>query len=361
MGEKMGKRKKIILSIVIPCLNEEKTIREAIFAAHGVGDKYLKGLFEVIVADNGSTDNSIKIVRATKKARLVNVPIRGYGAALHWGILNSRGSYVFFADADMSYDFYEMGKFLKFMRKKYDVVLGSRFKGKIHNGAMPSLNRYVGTPLLTWLIRTIYKIRTTDSNSGMRMVRKDFYETLHMRNSGMEWDSELLIKTKLIGGKYTEVPINLYKDRRDSPPRLSRFTDGWRNLKTIVLIRPNSLIFPLVSLWLLVAIFFKISIGLSFFFLFLSAALILSIFAAKLLNFAITNISSKTIVIMNKIPIVFTAIITTLLAVPVIFFISDEHFGIKLFLGGAVAIVNMWVFLIETIRTHLINSLPEKF
>ena len=361
MVKEMGKRKKIILSIVIPCLNEEKTIREAIFAAHGAGEKYLKGLFEVIVADNGSTDSSIKIVKATKKSRLVKVPIRGYGAALHWGILSSRGSYVFFADADMSYDFYELGKFLKFLAKKYDLVLGSRFKGEIHPGAMPSLNRYVGTPLLTFFIQRLYGIKTTDSNSGMRLVKKSFYEKLHMRNSGMEWDSEVLIKTSLNKGKYAEVPINLYKDRRDTPPRLSRFTDGWRNLKTIVLLKPNSLIFPLVSLWLLAAIFFKTSLGLSFFFLFLSASLALSIFAAKLLNFAIANIQSRTILIMNKIPIVFIVIITTAFALPLISFISDEHLGIKLFLGGAIAILNMWVFLIETIRTHLINSIPEKF
>ena len=356
----MRKRKKIILSIVIPCLNEEKTIRDAIFAAYTAAERYFNDSFELIVADNGSTDNSLKIVRSTKKAKLVKVPIRGYGAALHWGILNSSGVYVFFADADMSYDFYELGKFMKFLAKKYDLVLGSRFKGKIHPGAMPFLNRYIGTPILTFLIRKLYGINTTDSNSGMRLVKKSFYEKLHMRNSGMEWDSELLIKTSLNKGRYAEVPISLYKDKRGSPPRLSRFTDGWRNLKTIVLIKPNSLLMPMSALFFTAIALFNRSFSLSFLFFMLAIVLAFSLVAAKMLNFAINKEESKIVRLINKLPLVFIVIMVNLITIISFFYLSDNYLKYEIVLAGTVILLDMWIFLIETIKTHLINPLPEK-
>src|SRR5438270_163147 len=134
----------MILSIVIPCLNEKDTIEKAISKAAKSAKKSKLGKFEILIADNGSSDGSQKIVQKNKRVKLISVPIRGYGAALHWGILRSKGDYVFFADADLSYDFEELKKFIRFIDLKKDLVLGSRFKGKIQKGAMPLLNRYLG-------------------------------------------------------------------------------------------------------------------------------------------------------------------------------------------------------------------------
>src|SRR5689334_9723526 len=158
-------------SIVIPCLNEEKTILSAIKSAQKYAKKSFSSDFEIIVADNGSTDRTLSILRKIKNIRIVNVPIRGYGAALHWGIMGAKGRNVLFADADLSYPFENIKKFEKTISDSPDLVLGSRIKGKIQKGAMPFLHRYLGTPILTILIRILYKIPTTDCNSGMRMVR----------------------------------------------------------------------------------------------------------------------------------------------------------------------------------------------
>jgi len=137
-------------------------------------ERKLCNRFEVIVADNGSTDGTLKILKAIKNIRVINVPVKGYGAALHWGIMRARGKYIIFADADLSYPFSNIEKFKSKIGGNPDLVLGSRFKGKIATGGMPFLHRYLGTPLLTFLIRLIYKIPTTDCNSGMRMVKKKF-------------------------------------------------------------------------------------------------------------------------------------------------------------------------------------------
>lgn len=352
-------RKNKELSIVIPCLNEEETIEVAMEKASEAGKKYLKGNFELIVADNGSTDGSIEIVKKRGIARLIHVPVRGYGAALHWGILNAKKDYVLFADADLSYDFSELRKFLRFFDKDYDLVLGSRLTGKIEKGAMPFLNRYVGTPFLTTLIRFMYGLKTTDCNSGMRMIKKSFYKKLHMRNSGMEWASELLLKTALAKGKYGEVPINFHKDKRGAKPHLLRWADGWRHLKAIVLIKPNYLFLIVILFGFLAIYFIKRSFDLTFFFALLSGSLFLSVLAAKILNFAIDNVKSRMVAIINKLPLVMGAMILTTLSFIALLFIPNRHLGTKLFLVSAVIIFDGWVFLIETIKTHLINSLKK--
>jgi len=286
---------KIFLSFVIPCLNEEKTIERAVLAASQAGRKNIPGRFEVIVADNGSTDGSVKKVKKQKIARLVHVPVRGYGAALHWGILKAKGEYVLYADADLSYDFGEARKFVKLLDKDFDLILGSRIKGKIDDEAMPFLNRYLGTPFLTFLIRLIYGVKTSDCNSGMRMVKKSFYKTLHMRNSGMEWASELLLKTALRKGRYTEVPINFHKDQRGRPPHLLRWADGWRHFKAIALLKPNFLA-VFLAVFLALAVFsLPKSFGVAFFFGLLAGTLLLSLSALKMLQFAIEGTASRLI------------------------------------------------------------------
>ena len=352
-------KEKILLSLVIPCLNEEGTIKEVVETAYRAGKKWTPGKFEVVVADNGSTDNSIERVRKQGIARLVSVPVRGYGAALHWGILKAKGRFVLYADADLSYDFGETKKFISFIKKDYDLVLGSRMKGKIDEGAMPLLNRYLGTPVLTILIRLMYRIKTTDCNSGMRLVRKDFYKSLKMRNSGMEWASELLLKTALHQGKYAEVPINFHQDQRKRQPHLLRWVDGWRHLKAIVLLKPNSLLMVFLLFLILALAFLPRLFGLAFFFGLLAGALFLSLLALKMLQFAIEGTQSRTLRIAQKLPIVPLAILLTSLGFIQLFLIEEKHLGTKLFISSIVIIFDMWVFLIETIKTHLINRLPD--
>jgi glycosyltransferase involved in cell wall biosynthesis len=223
--------------MVIPCLNEVNTIEKAVSQAQNALKLIGITSAEIIVVDNGSIDGSVEKVIKQDIARVIRMPTRGYGAALRRGIMKAKSQYVFFADADLSYDFLEIKKFIPLVQKNYDLILGSRFKGRITKGAMPFLNRYLGTPLLTFLIKIMYGIKTSDCNSGMRMIKKDFYKKLNMRNSGMEWASELLIKTAMAGGKYAEVPINFYKDKRGSEPHLLRWTDGLRHLRTIILIK----------------------------------------------------------------------------------------------------------------------------
>jgi glycosyltransferase involved in cell wall biosynthesis len=351
-------KKEFSLSFLIPCLNEAETIEGVVEAAFQAGKKWLPGKFEVVVADNGSTDGSIEKVKKQRRARLIKVLIRGYGAALHWGILKAEGEYVLYADADLSYDFDEIKKFVRYLDKNYDLVLGSRMRGKIDEGAMPLLNRYLGTPVLTALIRLMYRIKTTDCNSGMRMVRKDFYKNLKMRNSGMEWASELLLKTALHRGKYTEVAIDFHRDQRKRPPHLLRWVDGWRHLKAIVLIKPNSLFIPFFIFTFLALIYLRISFTVAFFFTLLAGALFLSILAVKMLHFAIEGTRSRLLERVRRIPIVPIAILLTILSFLLLFLIPEKHQGTKLFISGAVIIFDMWVFLIETIKTHLVNRLP---
>lgn len=352
-------KEKILLSLVIPCLNEEGTIEEAVETAYQAGKKWVPGKFEVVVADNDSSDGSVEKVKKQGVARLIKVPVRGYGAALHWGILKAKGKFVLYTDADLSYDFQETKKFIPFIKKDFDLILGSRMKGKIDEGAMPFLNQYLGTPLLTGLIRLIYRIKTTDCNSGMRMVKKSFYQTLHMRNSGMEWASELLLKTALHKGKYAEVPINFYKDQRNRPPHLLRWADGWRHLKAIVLLKPNSLAIFLPIFLIIAVVILPKSFGVAFFFGLLTEALLLSLLALKMLQFAIEGKESRLIKLVRKLPITPIGILVTIIAFAFLFIIPDIHLGTKLLLASAAIIFDVWVFLMETIETHLINRLSE--
>lgn len=222
------------LSIVIPCLNEIQTIDKLIKMIVGCINKYKRKDFEIIVVDNGSTDGTLEKLRKVKDIQLIKEPIKGYGSTLHTGILSARSPYVFFADADLSYDFYELDNFIPFMKINYDLVVGSRFKGVITKDAMPFFNQYIGTPILSYLIRMKYHINTTDCNSGMRLVKKSFYKKLKMRCFGMEWASELLIRTAIHRGKFIEIPIKFFKDQRKYKSHLNRWVDGLKHLKIIL-------------------------------------------------------------------------------------------------------------------------------
>ena len=225
------------VSVVIPCLNEanslgiciDKAIRA--FAAGG-----LRG--EVVVADNGSTDGSTEIAEA-HGARVVRVPLRGYGAALQAGIAASRGRYVVMGDADDSYDFSEVPQFVGKLREGYDLVMGNRFRGGIKPGAMPWLHKYFGNPGLTAVLNLFFRAGIGDSYCGMRGFSREMYDQLDVRSTGMEFAPELIIKASQLGARISEIPIFLWPDKRGRPPHLRSFRDGWRTLRFFLLYAPN--------------------------------------------------------------------------------------------------------------------------
>jgi len=346
-------------TILIPCLNEQETISRVLIDAKENSDKYLNNKYEILVADNGSTDGTLNIIKKHKGVRFVNVPIRGYGAALHWGIKNCSGEYIVFGDADLSYPFSNLKQFKKMLDvDKPDLILGSRLKGSIQKNAMPFLNRYLGTPILTFLVRLLYGINTTDCNSGMRVVRKSFYNTLNMRNSGMEWASELLLKTAIKKGKYREVPIKFLKDKRGKKPHLSRWSDGWRHLKSIILLKPVLFIYLMVLFLLLSLMALQTNFGLTSLFLLLFTVTFFSYLALMFLAFAIETVHNPISKLLNNNYLVPFVALGLLCSGLMIFVLSDDHLGTKMLLGAIMSITLMWVFLIETIKTHLVNRLP---
>lgn len=348
---------KITLSIVIPCLNEKETIVRSVRSAKKYADKYFPNKNEIVVADNGSTDGTLELICNIDYVRVVHVPVRGYGAALHYGILSSLGKYTLFADADLSYPFSNLKQFESVMDINPDLVLGSRIKGKIAPNAMPPLHRYIGTPLLTLLIRLLYRIPVSDCNSGMRLVKNSFYSNLNMKHSGMEWASELLLKTAINKGKYTEVPIDFHKDKRNRPPYLSTWADGWRHLKTIILIKPSSLYIFLLFFPLLAVYFYRYSFGMTFLFLLLTEILIYSLLSLNLLEHAIDGKKTSISIFLSQFKLVPLTLIILILIGIYIFIIPDDRLGTKLFLISSISITMMWIFLVETIKTHLINRL----
>jgi len=227
------------LSVVIPCLNEAQTIAVCIeralraMAGHGI-----RG--EVVVSDNGSTDGSIDI--ATRAgARVVSCPTRGYGAALQWGFRHALGRYVLMGDADQSYDFSLVPRFIEEARTGFTFVIGSRLRGQIEPGAMPPLHRYLGTPVLTWVLNRLFGTRISDCNCGMRCVDRATFFTLGVVSPGMEFASEMIVKAAVMGVQITEVPIDFYRDRRDRRPHLRPFRDGWRHLRLLLWHAPDQM------------------------------------------------------------------------------------------------------------------------
>ena len=229
------------VSVVIPCLNEANSLAYCVDKAmEAFRNAGLSG--EVIVADNGSTDASIQIAEE-HGARVLRVTERGYGAALRAGITAARGPFIVMGDADDSYDFSDVPRFVEKLREGYDVVMGNRFRGGIKPGAMPPLHKYFGNPGLTALLNTLFHVGIGDSYCGMRGFTRALYDRLDVRSSGMEFALEMIIKSAQIGARITEIPIILWPDKRGRAPHLRSFRDGWRSLRFMLLYAPNWLFF----------------------------------------------------------------------------------------------------------------------
>lgn len=221
----------IFLSVVIPCLNEEQTIGLCINKCLSVFKK-LNIVGEVIVSDNGSTDTSIDIAK-NLGARVVACTNKGYGAALKNGFAHALGKYVLMGDADDSYDFNQIDKFLNKIEEDYDMVIGTRLKGTIHKGAMPFLHRYLGNPVLTFLVNLFGKLHISDSQCGMRIFKKNSLNNLKLTSDGMEFATELLLLSSKSNWKIAEIPIEYFKDGRNRKPHLKTWSDGFRHLRFI--------------------------------------------------------------------------------------------------------------------------------
>lgn len=241
LPDSMGAAQPVDVSVVIPCLNEANSLEYCVDKAMGAFRKAgLTG--EVIVADNGSTDESIQIAEE-HGARVLRVTERGYGAALRAGIIAARGPFIIMGDADDSYDFTDVPRFVEKLREGFDVVMGNRFRGGIKPGAMPRLHKYFGNPGLTALLNTLFHVGIGDSYCGMRGFTRALYDRLDVRSSGMEFALEMIIKSAQIGARITEIPIILWPDKRGRAPHLRSFRDGWRSLRFMLLYAPNWLFF----------------------------------------------------------------------------------------------------------------------
>jgi glycosyltransferase involved in cell wall biosynthesis len=252
----------IEVSVVMPCLNEAETLEACIRKAQrALLEANIAG--EIIVADNGSSDGSIEIAQRLG-AQVVKVQDKGYGNALMSGIAAARGKFIVMGDADDSYDFAHIPRFVEQLRRGSDLVMGNRFRGGIEKGAMPPLHQYFGNPALTRLGRLFFRNRNVgDFYCGLRGFRKQAYERMGLRTTGMEFATEMVVKATLLKMRVAEVPTTLSPDGRSRPPHLRTWRDGWRTLRFFLLYSPRwlflypglglMLLGPLLGAWLLPA------------------------------------------------------------------------------------------------------------
>lgn len=225
------------LTILMPCLNEARTLEPCISKARGfLARTGMSG--EVLVADNGSTDGSQQLARSLG-ARVIDVPERGYGAALKAGIQAARGRYVVMGDADDSYDFSALDAFVAELRAGRELVVGNRFDGGIAPGAMPFLHRWLGNPVLSFIGRRFFGGPLRDFHCGLRGFDRAAMLRLQLVTPGMEFASEMIVKALQAGLPTSEVPTTLAKDGRDRPPHLNTWRDGWRHLRFLMLFAPR--------------------------------------------------------------------------------------------------------------------------
>jgi glycosyltransferase involved in cell wall biosynthesis len=246
----------IEVSVVIPCLNEHETVGTCVEkAVRALAGANIRG--EVIVADNGSTDGSVEIAQAGG-ARIVHVRSPGYGNALIGGIRAARGVYVIMGDADDSYDFGDVPRFVERLRQGFDLVQGCRLPaggGTVLPGAMPWLHRWFGNPALSFLARRMFSMSVHDIYCGMRGFTKAMFDRLELQCTGMEFATEMMIKASLFGERIDQVPITLSPDgRRTRRPHLRTFRDGWRTLRFFLIFSPRWLFWYSGWLWMLLGL-----------------------------------------------------------------------------------------------------------
>jgi len=238
------------LTILMPCLNEAETLAICIAKAQGfLLTNDIEG--DVLIADNGSTDGS-QVIAISAGALVVDVPQRGYGAALTAGMRASKSKFVIMGDADDSYDFSNLMPFVQALRGGHDLVMGNRFRGGIAQGAMPFLHRYLGNPVLSFLGRLFFNVPIRDFHCGLRGFHRERMRELDLCSTGMEFASEMVVKAHLHGFSIYEVPTTLLPDGRSRPPHLNTWADGWRHLKFLLLHSPRWLfLYPGLSCLLL--------------------------------------------------------------------------------------------------------------
>jgi hypothetical protein len=222
--------------VVIPCLNEAENIEECVETALTTMQRTaIPG--EVVVADNGSEDGSAELAEATG-ARVVREPVRGYGSAYLAGFAAARGRYIVMADADLTYDFNEIPRFLAELEAGGDMVIGNRM-GNIHPGAMPWHHRYIGNPLLSSFLNLLFHTGVSDAHCGMRAFRREHLERLDLRTTGMEFASEMVVRAAKAKLDIRQLPIEYHT--RGGESKLSSFRDGWRHLRFLLLHSPKHL------------------------------------------------------------------------------------------------------------------------
>jgi glycosyltransferase involved in cell wall biosynthesis len=225
------------VSVVMPCLNESRTLETCIRKAQRWFER--SGVCgEIVIGDNGSTDGSQEIARRCG-ARVVDVPMRGYGAALFHASTAALGRYIVMGDSDDSYDFGNLTPFVEKLREGCDLVMGNRFAGGIKKGAMPWKNRYIGNPILTAIGRLFFRSPAHDLHCGLRGFSTKAFHLLDLRTTGMEYASEMVIKATLLGLHIAEVPTTLSPDGRVRAPHLRPWSDGWRHLRFMLLYSPR--------------------------------------------------------------------------------------------------------------------------
>ena len=221
------------LTIILPCRNEEKALDSCLKEIKSTISR--NNLDAEIIVSDSSIDSSPVIARR-HKVKLIKHNKEGYGIAYLEAFKQSKGKYVFMADCDGTYDFKEIPKFLKFLRKGYDLVIGDRFKGKMDPDSMPPLHRYVGNPVLSGLFRMFFRSRVNDVHCGMRAINKESLDKLNLRTTGMEFASEMVIKAVKNSMKIKEIPINYHSRQGES--KLRSLSDGWRHLRFMLLYSP---------------------------------------------------------------------------------------------------------------------------
>ena len=228
------------LSVVIPCLNEEETVETCIKKCLSSFQKLvIKG--EIVVSDNGSVDGTTKLSRELG-AKVELCTEKGYGSAIRYGFSKSKGRYVIMGDGDNSYDFYLIPDFYKtIIENDCDMVIGTRLKGIIHEGAMPFLHRYLGNPVLTFILNMFFGTRISDSQCGMRMYKNESLKKLNLITTGMEFASEIMVKAAWAKFNIVEIPIEFHKDGRSRKPYLRTWRDGWRHLTFLVISKLSEL------------------------------------------------------------------------------------------------------------------------